>query len=108
MKQSVFDADARAEAERVVDRWNRDVRTAAFHLATRRENSMITKESCLQLLNAGANLRISTLQADSLVELARIARERDVRLEIKGPLNIDSMMDIARAGGKNVLFDVSN
>jgi len=43
-----------------------------------------------------------------LVELARIARQRGVRLEIKCGLSPDSMVEIAEAGGENVLLDVSD
>jgi hypothetical protein len=42
------------------------------------------------------------------VELARIAKQRGVRLEIKCSLSPDSMVEIAEAGGENVLLDVSD
>ena len=48
------------------------------------------------------------LPTDALVELARIARQRGVRLEIKCGLSPDSMVEIAEAGGENVLLDVSD
>jgi len=44
---------------------------------------MLSKESCAAILNAGSNMRISGLPKEALVELARIARSRGVRLEIK-------------------------
>jgi hypothetical protein len=45
---------------------------------------MLSKESCAAVLNAGSNLRVSGgLPTDALVELARIARQRGVCLEIK-------------------------
>ena len=69
---------------------------------------MLSKESCAAVLNAGSNLRVSGLPTDALVELARIARQRGVRLEIKCGLSPDSMVEIAEAGGENVLLDVSN
>jgi hypothetical protein len=68
---------------------------------------MLSKESCAAVLNAGSNLKISGLSKDALVELARIARDRGVRLEIKCGLTPDSMVEIANAGGANVLFDMS-
>ncbi len=55
---------------------------------------------------AGANLKISGL-SKSFIELAHIAKSRDVRHEIKSTLSADSMAEIAAVGGKNVLFDVS-
>jgi hypothetical protein len=70
---------------------------------------MLSKESCAAVLNAGSNLRVSGwLPTDALVELARIARQRGVRLEIKCGLSPDSMVEIAEAGGENVLLDVSD
>jgi len=60
------------------------------------------------VLNAGSNLRVSGFPADALVELARIARQRGVRLEIKCGLSHDSMVEIAEAGGENVLLDLSD
>jgi hypothetical protein len=68
---------------------------------------MISKETAVQLLHAGANLKISMLSKEACVELARIAKARGVRLEIKGSLSADSMLEIARVGGANVLLDVS-
>ena len=69
---------------------------------------MLSKESCAAVLNAGSNLRISGVPTSDLVELARIARQRGVRLEIKCGLSPDSMVEIAEAGGENVLMDVSD
>jgi hypothetical protein len=70
---------------------------------------MLSKESCAAVLNAGSNLRITSgLPKSTLVELARIARQRGVRLEIKCGLSPDSMVEIAEAGGENVLLDVSD
>jgi hypothetical protein len=70
---------------------------------------MLSKESCAAVLNADSNLRVSGwLPTDALVELARIARRRGVRLEIKCGLSPDSMVEIAEAGGENVLLDVSD
>jgi len=69
---------------------------------------MLSKESCAAVLNAGSNLRVSGLPTGDLVELARIARQRGVRLEIKCGLSPDSMVEIAEAGGENVLLDVSD
>ena len=71
---------------------------------------MFSKESCAAVLNAGSNLRVSLsgLPTDALVELARIARERGVRPEIKCGLSPDSMIEIANAGGANVLLDISD
>jgi hypothetical protein len=63
------------------------------------------QESCAAVLNAGSNLRVSGLPTD---KLARIARQRGVRLEIKCGLSHDSMVEIAEAGGENVLLDVSD
>ena len=62
---------------------------------------MLSKESCAAVLNAGSNLRVSGLPTD---KLARIARQRGVRLEIKCGLSHDSMVEIAEAGGENVSF----
>jgi hypothetical protein len=63
---------------------------------------MLSKESCAAVLNAGSNLRVSGgLPTDALVELARIARQRGVRLEIKCGLSPDSMVEIAEAGGES-------
>jgi hypothetical protein len=66
----------------------------------------ISKDSAASILNAGSNLRIPVLTAESCVELARIARARDVQLEIKGSLSTETMVAIANAGGKNVTFDI--
>ena len=48
---------------------------------------MLSKESCAAVLHAGANLKISGLSKESLIELARIARTRGVRLEIRCDLS---------------------
>jgi hypothetical protein len=72
------------------------------------ETAMLSKESCAAILSAGSNLRISGLPKDALVELARIARVRGVGLEIKCGLSPDSMVEIANAGGANVLLDISD
>jgi len=73
---------------------------------------MLSKESCAAILNAGSNMRISGLPKVALVELARIARSRGVRLEIKcdrsSDLSPDSMVEIAEAGGPHVLLDFSD
>jgi hypothetical protein len=73
---------------------------------------MLSKESCAAILNAGSNMKISGLPKEALIELARIARNRGVRLEIKcGPssdVSPDSMVEIAEAGGPNVLLDFSD
>jgi hypothetical protein len=69
---------------------------------------MLSKEDCAAILNAGSNLKISGLPTEALVELARIARQRGVRLEIKCGLSPDSMVEIANAGGTNVVLDVSD
>jgi hypothetical protein len=70
---------------------------------------MLSKESCAAVLNAGSNLRVSGGASNRrLVELARIARQRGVCLEIKCGLSPDSMVEIAEAGGENVLLDVSD
>jgi hypothetical protein len=69
---------------------------------------MLSKESCAAVLNAGSNIRVSGLPTGDLVELARIARQRGVRLEIKCGLSPDSMVEIAETGGENVLLDVSD
>jgi hypothetical protein len=70
---------------------------------------MLSKESCAAVLNAGSNLRVfSGLPTSDLVELARIARQRGVRLEIKCGLSPDATVEIAEAGGENVLLDVSD
>ena len=85
--------------------------TALHHICSwqRGRNAMLSKESCAAVLNAGSNLRVSSgLPTDALVELARIARQRGVRLEIKCGLSPDSMVEIAEAGGENVLLDVSD
>jgi hypothetical protein len=83
---------------------------ALHHICSyeRRRNAMLSKENCAAVLNAGSNLRISGLPTSDLVELARIARQRSVRLEIKCGLSPDSMVEIADAGGTNVLLDVSD
>ena len=65
---------------------------------------MLSKESCSAVLNAGSNLRVSGLPTSDLIELAPIARQRGVRLEIKCGLSPDSMVEIAEAGGENVSF----
>jgi hypothetical protein len=75
-------------------------------LSTREKLHAFERE--LSVLNAGSNLRVSGLPTDALVELARIARQRGVRLEIKCGLSHDSMVEIAEAGGENVLLDVSD
>jgi hypothetical protein len=67
----------------------------------------ISKESAIRVLNAGANLKISGLSKESLIELANIAKARGLQLELKCSLSPDSMVEIASAGGKHVLFDVS-
>jgi hypothetical protein len=72
------------------------------------ENTMLSKENCAAILNAGSNLKIPGLPREALVELARIARQRGVRLEIKCGLPPDSMVEIAHAGGTNVVLDVSD
>jgi hypothetical protein len=84
--------------------------TALHHICScqRGRNAMLSKKSCAAVLNAGSNLRVSGLPTDALVELARIARQRGVRLEIKCGLSPDSMVEIAEAGGENVLLDVSD
>ena len=69
---------------------------------------MLAKESLAQILNAGRHLRNSTLAEESLIELASIARSRNVKLEIVGNLAVESLVEIARAGGGHVLFDLSN
>jgi hypothetical protein len=67
----------------------------------------ISKDSAASILNAGSNLRIPVLTPESCIELARIAKERDVQLEIKGGnLTTETMVAIANAGGKNVTFDI--
>src|SRR5260370_40671366 len=83
---------------------------ALHHICSyqRRRSAMVSKESCAAVLNAGSNLRISGLPTSDLVEFARIARQRGVRLEIKCGLLPDSMVDIAKAGGTNVLLDASD
>ena len=71
---------------------------------------MLSKESCAAILNAGSNMRISGLPKEALIELARIARNRGVRLEIKcdrSDVTPDSMVEIAEAGGPHVLLDFS-
>jgi hypothetical protein len=73
---------------------------------------MRSKETCSAILNAGSNMRISGLPKDALIELARIARKRGVRLEIKcdrsSDISPDSMVEVAEAGGPNVLLDFSD
>ena len=73
---------------------------------------MISKESCAAILTAGSNMRISGLPKEALIELARIARNRGVRLEIKcdrsSDISPDSMVEIAEAGGPHVLLDFSD
>jgi hypothetical protein len=72
---------------------------------------MLSKESCAAILNAGSNMRISGLPKEALIELARIARNRGVRLEIKcdrSDVTPDSMVEIAQAGGPHVLLDFSD
>jgi len=68
----------------------------------------ISKESAARILEAGGSLKVQNMSKDSLVELAAIARRRGVRLEIKGALSADSMVEIAKVGGQNVLFDVAD
>jgi hypothetical protein len=72
---------------------------------------MLSKESCAAILNAGSNMRISGLPKEALIELARLARNRGVRLEIKcdrSDVTPDSMVEIAEAGGPHVLLDFSD
>src|SRR5262249_10526694 len=76
------------------------------------ETAMLSKENCAAILNAGSNMKISGLPKEALIELARIARNRGVRLEIKcdrsSGVSPDSMVEIAEAGGPNVLLDFSD
>jgi hypothetical protein len=69
---------------------------------------MLSKESCAAILNAGSNMRISGLPKEALIELARIARNRRVRLEIKCDSSSDSMVEIGEAGGSHVFLDFSD
>lgn len=68
----------------------------------------ISKDSAARILSAGANLKISKLSKESCLELAHLAKTHGVRLEIKSQLSVDSMIEIAQAGGANVIFDVSD
>lgn len=69
---------------------------------------MLSKDSVARILEAGGHVRVSALGKDSLIELASIARKNNVRLEIAGSMSVDTLVDVARAGGGNVLFDISD
>jgi predicted amidohydrolase len=54
------------------------------------------------------DLSLSGLPTEALVELARIARERGVLLEIKCGLSSDSMIEVATRVVRTVLLDISD
>jgi hypothetical protein len=68
---------------------------------------MLSKESIATIMRAGGSMRIGNLSKEALVELASIARQANVRLEIVGSLSAESWVEVARAGGANVLIDIS-
>jgi hypothetical protein len=67
----------------------------------------MTQDTAERILRAGANLRLSGLSSDCFVELARIAREQQVQLEIKARFSVDALVEIAVAGGKYILIDAT-
>jgi hypothetical protein len=69
---------------------------------------MITHDMCAELLRAKANLRISVLPKEQLIGLAALAQANGVRLDIKGQLGREQLLEIANDGGKHVTFDVSD
>jgi hypothetical protein len=69
---------------------------------------MLSKDSIAQIMNAGGNVRIGTLARDSLVELANIAKARNVKLEVRGSMSVDAIVAVVEAGGGNVSWDVSD
>jgi hypothetical protein len=68
---------------------------------------MLSMESIERILAAGGHVRIKKLNADSLVRLAATARQSKARLEIVGSLSVESLVQIAAAGGGYVTFDIS-
>jgi len=67
----------------------------------------ITPDAAAQVLAAGGDLKVQVMPKDSLVHLATLARQHNVRLEIKGALPAQDMVEIVRAGAGHASFDVS-
>jgi hypothetical protein len=70
---------------------------------------MLSVDAIAQIIQAGANVRISpksTVPAEALIKLAAMARECNTILEIQGDLPVDSLVAIARAGGVHVSIDL--
>jgi hypothetical protein len=70
---------------------------------------MQSVDAIAQIIRAGANVRMSSkckLPTEQLVQLAEMARECNVILEIPGNLPVDSLVAIARAGGIHVSIDL--
>jgi hypothetical protein len=69
----------------------------------------LSVDAIAEIIQAGANVRISSksaVPAEALVKLAAKARECNTILEIQGNLPVDSLVDIARAGGIHVSIDL--
>lgn len=69
---------------------------------------MLGKDSIAQLLRAGSNVRMKTMTRENLIELAHAAKSSNVHLEIVGTMGVETLVEVARAGGKNVTFDISD
>jgi hypothetical protein len=68
---------------------------------------MLSKESIGRILAAGGHVRIKAMNADTLVQLAATARQSKVRLEIVGSMSVETLIQVAAAGGGYVTFDIS-
>lgn len=70
---------------------------------------MITNQTAIQLVNAGANLNIdgSTFLAEQLVELAGLAAANSCHLTIRNAevIPLDILQQIALRGGNHVTFE---
>jgi len=69
---------------------------------------MLSASDVEQILEAGGSVKIPALAPEMLIQLAEVAKNFGVRLEIEAQgLSPESMRKIARAGAGHVFFDLT-